>query len=174
MTTTTKTQTLSQPPTPKLKQWLMSLTSGAVITLALASPATAQNNDTDAYDGSVLTGCAFTAITSASSNGRNGNDVSGGGHCIGDNADFNDISGRDNTIGANSDFNAVSGEDNVLGDANFNNLVSGYANTLGNNSDNNAVSGSYNTLGSNNYNNAVNGYGNGIGIYADYNIIRLV
>ena len=74
----------------RLKQSLLGLASAAVLAAMTPSAAFAQNNDVDAYDGSVNSDCDVAdAITAAPSDGRNGNDVSGRRHCIGTNSDNN-------------------------------------------------------------------------------------
>ena len=71
-----------------LKQSLLGLASAAVLAAMTPSMAFAQNNDVDAYDGSVNSDCDVAdAITAAPSDGRNGNDVSGRRHCIGTSSD---------------------------------------------------------------------------------------
>ena len=52
-----KQQSVLPASTKKLKQTLLALTSAAMLSLALNSPAMAQNNDVDAYDGTEDTGC---------------------------------------------------------------------------------------------------------------------
>ena len=74
--------------------------------MGLSAPAFAQvqDNDVDAYDGTVdpaitcSTGPIPTDDT-ASLDPRTNNSVAGEGHCVEDGADNNDISGVSNTVG---------------------------------------------------------------------------
>ena len=127
-----------------LRQNLLLLASAAVVTLSLAAPSYAQSNDVAGFDVTTPAGCTSTAITSASTNFRTNNDVSGQSHCIGSFASNNDISGADNNVGAFSDSNTVSGDNNTLGSFSDSNNVSGANNAL--DGDANLVSGNNNTL----------------------------
>ena len=71
---------LTRPRWNNLKQSLLGLASAAVLAAMTPSAAFAQNNDVDAYDGTVNSDCDIAdAITEAPTIFRNGNDVSGVG-----------------------------------------------------------------------------------------------
>ena len=81
------TKSITLPSTTELKKALLTLTSATILSLAMANPALAQNNDVDAYDGTQDVGCtAETAIGSTPTDGRSGNQIGGQRICIENNA----------------------------------------------------------------------------------------
>ena len=107
-------------------------TTSALAVLALAPPALAQNlnNDVDASDGLVPTGCANqTALTPTPTDGRFRNIVSGRVQCLDDNARDNIVSGGFHTLGTFASNNTVRGSQNSIGDFSTGNHVDGFTNT---------------------------------------------
>jgi len=168
-----------------LRKFFLMIGSGAALSLALANPVIAQDNDVDAYDGTTNVNCGVQTPIGATpteatpgpigppdiTRQRNGNDVSGSGHCIDNGSDRNNVSGLNNTLGANNIDNIVSGEDNWLQDGAERNAVSGFGNRLDSGSFSNLVSGGNNYLGTNSSGNIVGGGSNTLGNDNDGNLV---
>ena len=94
----------------------VALVALTMASLTLSAPAAAQDNDVDAFDGTVNANCTGqTPVEATPTNGRTGNDVSGTTHCIGATSFNNEVSGSGNTLGAFNRDNAISGSNNTLG-----------------------------------------------------------
>lgn len=157
------------------------LTTSAIV---LAQTASAQNNDVDAYDGTIPTGCALAAIQETPSNDRVGNIVAGSENCIRHNSSHNIVSGNNNHIEPDALYNLVLGHDNRVnrqfGNYNFvhgNNIdvYERYSNLSGHTM---TVWGWGNTAHGNNINiasraewNAVFGQGHELQRGGDYNLV---
>ncbi len=154
--------------------------AASISTLALMASAPlafALDNDVDAYDGSVLAGCAnATPLTAAQTDGRFRNIVAGRQQCIETNARDNVVSGGFHTIGERAERNTVRGQQNTIGSFSSGNFVDGFTNVItnggggsfvfgdGNNVDgssNNAL-GDDNTFGAGTFHNTIVGEGNGV------------
>ncbi len=99
------------------------LSTSTLAVLTFAAPAMAQDNDVDAYDGTIPVGCATAALQATADNGRVGNIMAGTENCIRQNSSHNIVSGRNNHVEPDALYNFVLGHDNrvdrVFGSYNF-------------------------------------------------------
>ena len=155
----------------------LTLTASALSILCAAPTAFAQSNDVDAYEGTVLAGCANTTpLTTAITDGRFRNIVAGRQQCIETNARDNVVSGGFHTIGERAERNTVRGQQNTIGDFSSGNFVDGSLNVIMNGGGghfvfgtdnnvggaNNVALGTDNTFGAGTFRNTILGDDNGV------------
>jgi len=141
-----------------------------VTTALIGTSAYAQNNDIDAFDGNVTSGCATSAVTQSPSNNRTGNQVSGNSICIGQNSRNNNINAFLTNLGDGSTGNVINGESHNLANIS-NSTISGTRHTIGINSRTNIISGNLNTAGTSSVSNNISGQFNEIGDSTRANLV---